>query len=100
MTNYEVCCQFVNGCEGEAGNLRSTGTKLYSYHTVIAQWVRDDLCIVNYTAYSSTTTKHRYHLISALSRLDSLIKILKAVDVPRNYTGDLKDFIETSDSRN
>lgn len=42
-------------------NLTSTGDKLFSYNTCIAQWKGDTL-LINITKYSATTTKHLYYV--------------------------------------
>lgn len=56
-TNKEVAECFLHRIKTNNVNLRSTGRKLYSYSTVIAQWYNDEL-IGNATKYSITTSKH------------------------------------------
>ena len=65
MKNKEVISNFINKCEAinHHGSLRSTGDRLFSYNTCIAQWV-DDTIWVNVSKYSTTTSGHRNSLIS------------------------------------
>lgn len=63
MTNREVIDKFLVGEPGKALNLYSTGKKLFSYFTCIAQYTEDGL-IVNKTKYSVTTTRHQNILLS------------------------------------
>jgi len=58
MTNRQVIGRFAERQEGKNRHLTSTGDKLFSYSTVIGQWVNGDLCI-NETFYSVTTSRHR-----------------------------------------
>lgn len=66
MTNREVIDKFLVGEPGKALNLYSTGKKLFSYFTCIAQYTGDGL-IVNKTKYSVTTTKHQNILLSQVT---------------------------------
>lgn len=61
MTNKNVVEQFLNKQEAYTNNLHSTGIKLYSYSTVIAQW-HNDVLLGNATKYSITTSKHMSYL--------------------------------------
>lgn len=61
MKNREVVEKFFNGECATGSNLFSTGTKLFSYQTCIAQWYRPYL-VINKTRYSVTTSKHLYYL--------------------------------------
>lgn len=65
MKNIDVIIKFLNRTKASSsnGNLRSTGDKLFSYNTCIAQWV-DDLLYINMTQYSPTTSKHRNMIFS------------------------------------
>ena len=60
MTNQDVIKQFKQGLGGHSLHMTSTGTKLYSYNTVVAQWVEGQ-CVLNVTKYSSTTSKQLSH---------------------------------------
>lgn len=63
MRNSEVVEAFLRKerAVNSIGSLSSTGTKLFSYATCIAQWYGGSL-IMNYTKYSVTSSKHRYYL--------------------------------------
>lgn len=56
MTNQQVGERFLIGEKGKSLNMVSTGDKLFSYNTVIAQWV-DYKMVFNNTKYSPTTSK-------------------------------------------
>lgn len=60
ITNAEVVDSFLRCEEACSGHLISTGTRLISYQTTIAQWSNDlTYIIVNETYYSQTTSRHR-----------------------------------------
>ena len=63
MKNSEVVEAFLKGrvAVNQGGSLFSTGTKLFSYATCIAEWSKDSL-IINLTKYSVTSSKHLYYL--------------------------------------
>jgi hypothetical protein len=61
MTNEQVCNRFSERERGHSLNVTSTGRKLFSYKTVIAQWI-DGKLVVNGTKYSPTTSKHSYYV--------------------------------------
>ena len=48
-----------------AASIRSDGTKLWSYFTVIGEWVSDKTIEINCAKYSVTTSKHQSWLRSA-----------------------------------
>lgn len=58
--NEDVIKSFMMGYEDNNLNVRSTGDKLYSYTTCIAQWINHPrLIILNKTKYSVTTSRHQ-----------------------------------------
>lgn len=62
MRNIEVIEAFVSKIKGKNKNnsLESTGLKLYSYNTCIAEWYLEYNCILlNTTYYSNTTSRHQ-----------------------------------------
>lgn len=59
LTNLEVIKKFISYEKGNNVNLKSTGDKLFSYSTVIAQWESMNTVLINDTKYSSTTSRHR-----------------------------------------
>lgn len=63
MTNQQVGERFLKGEKGKSLNMVSTGDKLFSYNTIVAQWV-DDKMVLNSTKYSPTTSKHVYYVKS------------------------------------
>ena len=56
MTNKQVGEKFLKGEKGKSLNMTSTGDKLFSYYTVIVQWI-DGKMVFNNTKYSKTTSK-------------------------------------------
>lgn len=62
MRNIEVIEAFVSKIKGKNKNcsLESTGLRLYSYNTCIAEWNLEYNCILfNTTYYSNTTSRHQ-----------------------------------------
>lgn len=57
MRNEEIVQEFLVRNTAFTNNLTSTGDKLFSYQTVIAQWINGTL-VINPTKYSSTTSRH------------------------------------------
>lgn len=64
MTNEQVIKAFCKKekAPNSTGTLSSTGTKLFSYHTCIAQWWQGRFLILNLTRYSVTSSKHLSYL--------------------------------------
>ena len=56
MTNRQVGERFLLCRTGTSLNMTSTGIRLVSYDTVIAQWI-DDKLVFNDTKYSRTTSE-------------------------------------------
>lgn len=78
MRNQEVISKFVNFAESAAtANVRSTGDKLLSYYTCIAQR-HEGKIIVNVTRYSITTSKLQNNLRYELSGYD----VIEVTNVP------------------
>ena len=63
MTNQQVGIKFLKGEKGKSLNMASTGDKLFSYNTVVAQWVGGRM-VFNSTKYSRTTSKQVNWLIN------------------------------------
>lgn len=61
MKNKEVVEAFLSGDVATGSNLCSTGYKLFSYRTCIAEWY-DGYLLINITRYSNTTSKHQSYL--------------------------------------
>lgn len=64
MRNEDVVKAFLHKMPLHTINLHSTGNKLFSYDTCIAEWTDNDILIGNATKYSSTTSKHMYYIKS------------------------------------
>lgn len=81
MRNIEVIKQFLNKSSGnsDSGNLISTGDRLFSYNTCIAEWLENNDCAVNLTKYSSTTSRHQN-----LLRRKIIYSSIQLVNVPIN----------------
>lgn len=81
MTNKELCRVFVNGAKkglkGNSMHIDSSGSKLFSYGTMIAQRLKDGTIVVNETKYSPTTFRHQYYLRCALC--DSGVKTISTI---------------------
>lgn len=69
MNNSEVVKAFLRKgmANNSTGSLHSTGTKLFSYTTCIAEWEDkewdNDTLIINLTKYSNTSSRHLYYLM-------------------------------------
>lgn len=82
-TNASVVESFLKLEENSSGNLISTGRRLISYQTTIAQWSEDLLSIiVNETYYSQTTSKHR----NLLKRMNKWIPMIYVNGIVRGET--------------
>lgn len=66
MKNKEVCKEFIHRRIASGSNLISTGDKLFSYNTCIAQWHPHGI-IYNETKYSPTTSRHQSYLRNAIT---------------------------------
>lgn len=97
-TNREVAEAFVLGNPSANANMTSTGDRIFSYHTCIAESFLNrynEICfVVNHTRYSNTTTRHRNYVNDEIYKLilKGFIVIVKRVDdVPRG-TQSLKQY--------
>lgn len=88
--NREIAEDFVLGNPSANANMTSTGDRIFSYHTCIAESFLNrynEICfIVNHTRYSNTTTRHRNYVNDEIHKLilKGFIVIVKRVDdVPR-----------------
>lgn len=72
MKNKEVVRAFLRKEVARTLNLMSTGDRLISYNTCIAQWVDKGL-IINKTKYSTTTSRHRGYIdITPIKTVDNI----------------------------
>lgn len=85
-TNREVAEAFVLGNPSANANMTSTGDRIFSYHTCIAESFLNrynEICfVVNHTRYSNTTTRHRNYVNDEVYKLilKGFIVIVKRVD--------------------
>lgn len=61
MRNKDVIEAFLRHEKGSTKNLRSTGIRLLSYNTCIAEHYGDEI-IGNATKYSTTSSAHLFHV--------------------------------------
>jgi len=83
VTNTEVVESFIQHKYAQNRNLKSTGVKLYSYDTCIAEWYVKDGLIINKTKYSKATLKHQYLLNYLLKNIDDIL-ILEVNNIPKD----------------
>lgn len=64
MRNDEIIEAFIEGrrANNSTGSLSSTGDRLYSYSTCIAEYDKLGRLWYNKTKYSTTTSRHQYML--------------------------------------
>lgn len=67
MKNIDVVKAFLLRAAATGSNLISSGDKLFSYHTCIAQFLPTGRLIINITKYSPTTSKHQGYLERSLN---------------------------------
>lgn len=66
QANLNTCIDFYNGDEGRSGNLYSYGNELYSYGTMIAKRINDNIILISRYKFSNTTARHLSNLRSVL----------------------------------
>ena len=94
MKNKDVVLAFLNKEEAWGSNLYSTGKRLISYNTSIAEWYSDYYLLVNHTRYSVTTSKHQHYLRSELVNSSNIIELcLNNIDI---NTPNLIDIYESN----
>lgn len=82
-TNQQVIQKFSKGEKCLGANLWSTGAKLYSYQTCIAQWsVMGSRMIVNKTKYSRTTSSKHQGPLRNMLRDKPNIEVIEVKDCP------------------
>lgn len=79
MRNREVVREFLNHEPTTGSNLYSTGDKLVSYATTIAEWQSGKVLLVNNTSYSRTTSKQRNYLYP----IPDYIEVITLENVPK-----------------
>lgn len=81
MKNKEVVDNFISRNIAKSANLISTGDRLISYNTCIAEWYTSQILLINETYYSNTTSRH---LNILKRRLPSYIRCLTVSNIDRN----------------
>ena len=71
-SNEAICIDFLFKKESKNASMYSTGNKLFSYNTCIAQHSKENegkqTIIINKTKYSQTTSKHLYILRNVINK--------------------------------
>ena len=62
QANLDTCIDFYNGDEGRSGNLFSFSDSLYSYRTMIAKRINDNIILISTYRFSNTTARHLSNL--------------------------------------
>ena len=80
MRNEDVIKSFIHKVEAISynGNLRSTGDRLFSYNTCIAEHLDNGDTAINITKYSNTTSRHQNML------KQKMYTTLQVINVPIN----------------
>ena len=80
-TNKAVIQAFLRKERLHSGNLLSDGNKLFSYNTIIAQWIEPYILRINTTRYSNTTSRHLGILRNEMNESD-LDRVEEVYDIP------------------
>lgn len=63
MRNEQVAINFINGIDSNTKNLRSMDGKLYSYTSLMAEWIDGKIIVhMPIATYSMTSKRHWYYL--------------------------------------
>ena len=94
MKNKDVVLAFLEKREAWGSNLYSTGKRLISYNTSIAEWYSDYYLLVNHTRYSNSTSKQQSYLRGELVNNSNIIELcLNGIDI---NTHDLINIYESN----
>ena len=103
QANLDTCIDFYNGDEGRSGNLFSYGDELYSYSTMIAKRLDNDIILISRNGFSSTTRKHLSNLRSVLDK-DSYYEVPvdwdSAIDsryIKKEFLDDINYYLKNKD---
>lgn len=92
MKNKEVVYHFISRNIANSANLISTGNRLISYNTCIAEWYTSNILLINETYYSNTTSRH----LNLLKRsLPSYIQCFTISNIDRN-TDTIEPYFNTN----
>lgn len=78
MRNIDVVKNFLNMVPASAYNLSSSGDRLFSYRTCIAEFDKKGRLWYNGTKYSNTTSRHQFYV----RNLGNIFT--EVIDIPRN----------------
>ena len=92
QANLDTCIDFYNGDEGRSGNLFSYGNELYSYGTMIAKRLDNDIILISRYRFSNTTARHLSNLRSVLNK-DSYYEVPVDWDSTINSSYIKKEFL-------
>jgi hypothetical protein len=95
--NKGVVESFIRGVESESftGSLYSTGNRLMSYSTCIAEWTKNGNLRINMTKYSVTTSKHQSYLLCCAKKIydaETKLKFMYEVTIGTQYLSYIKDY--------
>lgn len=93
QANLCTCVDFYNGDKGRSGNLFSYGDELYSYRTMIAKRLDNDIILISRNGFSSTTRKHLSNLRSVLGK-DNYYEVPVNWDSTINSSYIKKEFLD------
>ena len=103
QANLDTCIDFYNGDEGRSGNLFSYGDELYSYSTMIAKRINDNIILISRNGFSSTTRKHLSNLRSVLDK-DSYYEVpvdwgsaINSSYIKKEFLDDINYFLKNKD---
>ena len=103
QANLCTCIDFYNGDEGRSGNLYSYGDELYSYSTMIAKRINDDIILISRYRFTNTTARHLHDLRSVLDK-DSYYEVPvdwgSAIDssyIKKEFLDDINYFLKNKD---
>ena len=78
-TNLSVIKAFVNNETASTTNLSTTGDKLVSYQTTIAQRDQEGNIVVNITKYSPTTSKMQTYIKCELEKRGMTFRVVEGM---------------------
>lgn len=105
LNNKAVVQAFLDVKDACNRNMQSTGLKLYSYSTCIAQHTEDGGILINVTKYSTTTSHHQgmlkrmldksqpiYYVDNIPMNTGNLLKYANITKDKASFTGDIHLF--------
>ena len=103
QANLCTCIDFYNGDEGRSGNLFSYGNELYSYGTMIAKRLDNDIILISRYRFSNTTARHLSDLRSVLDK-DSYYEVpvdwgsaINSSYIKKEFLDDINYYLKNKD---